>query len=79
MTAVSSRRVVVVAVAASALFHAEGSALNRIVTTCFVVKLVAHMVDREGNSSAEVRATIASVARIGVLDRKDELVNLALG
>jgi hypothetical protein len=77
MTAVSSRRVVVVA--ASVLFHAEGSALDRIVTTCFVVKLVAHIVDREGNSLAEVRATIASVAGIGVLDRKDELVNLALG
>jgi hypothetical protein len=77
MTAVSSRRVVV-AVAAGVLFHAEGSALDRIVTTCFVVKLVAHMVDREGNSSAEVRATIASVAGIGVLNRKDKLVNLAL-
>jgi hypothetical protein len=58
VAAASSRRVVVTVVAivtvVSVLFCTEGSALNRIVTTCFVVELVAHVVDRESNSSSEV-------------------------
>jgi hypothetical protein len=62
VAAASLRRIVVAVVLASVLSRAEGSALNRIVTTCFVVELVAHVVDRESNSLLEVRATIASVA-----------------
>jgi hypothetical protein len=62
VAAASLRRVVVAVVLASVLSRAEGSTLNRIVTTCFVVKLVTHVVDRESNSLLEVRATIASVA-----------------
>jgi hypothetical protein len=64
VAAASSRRVVfaVVAVVAGVLLRTEGGALNRIVTACFVVELVAHVVDRKSNSSSEVRATIASVA-----------------
>jgi hypothetical protein len=76
VAAASSRRVVVAVV--GVLFRTEGGALDRIVTACFVVELVAHVVDRESDSSSEVRATIASVAWIGVLDSEDELVDLAL-
>jgi hypothetical protein len=76
VAASSSRRVVVAVV--GVLFRTKGSALNRIVTACFVVKLVAHVVDRESYSSSEIRATIASVARVGVLDSEDKLVYLAL-
>jgi hypothetical protein len=58
VAAASSRRVIVAVIAivtvVSVLFCTKGSALNRIVTTCFVVKLVAHVVDRESNSSLEV-------------------------
>jgi hypothetical protein len=83
VTAASSRRVVVaiviVAVAASVLFRPEGSTLDRIVTTRFIDELVTHVVDGESDSSSEVRATIASVAWIGVLDSEDELVHLAHG
>jgi hypothetical protein len=64
VAAASLRRVViaVIAVVASVLLRTKGSALNRIVTACFVVKLVVHVVNRESNSLLEVRATIASVA-----------------
>jgi hypothetical protein len=80
VAAASSRRVVVavVAVVAGVLLRTKGGALDRIVTACFVVELVAHVVDRESDSSSEVRATIASIAWIGVLDSEDELVDLAL-
>jgi hypothetical protein len=58
VAAASSRRVVVAVIAVvtvvSVLFCTKGSALNRIVTTCFVVELVAHVVNRESNSSSEV-------------------------
>jgi hypothetical protein len=58
VAAASLRRVVVTVIAVvtivSVLFYTKGSALNRIVTTCFVVKLVAHVVNRESNSSLEV-------------------------
>ena len=80
MATASSRRVVVAVVAVlGVLFRTEGSALDRIVTACFFVELVAHVIDRESNSSSEVRATIASVAWVGVLNSEDELVHLALG
>jgi hypothetical protein len=64
VAAASLRRVIVavVAVIAGVLLRTEGGALNRIVTACFVVELVAHVVDRESDSLSEVRATIASVA-----------------
>jgi hypothetical protein len=63
VAAASSRRVVIAVIAViGVLFRTKGSALNRIVTTRFVVKLVTHVVDRESNSLSEVRATIASVA-----------------
>jgi hypothetical protein len=58
VAAASLRRVIVAVVAVitvvSVLFCTKGSALNRIVTTCFVVELVAHVVDRESDSSSEV-------------------------
>jgi hypothetical protein len=64
VAAASSRRIIVavVAVVASVLLRTEGGVLNRIVTACFVVELVAHVVNRESDSLSEVRATIASVA-----------------
>jgi uncharacterized membrane protein len=64
VTAASLRRVVVavIAVVVGVLLRTKGGALNRIVTACFVVKLIAHVVDRESNSLLEIRATIASVA-----------------
>jgi hypothetical protein len=61
--AASLRRVIVTVVAVvSVLFRTKGSALNRIVTACFVVKLITYIVNRESNSLLEVRVTIASVA-----------------
>jgi hypothetical protein len=79
VAAASSRRVVVAVITViSVLFRTKGSALNRIVIACFIVKLVAHMVNRESYSLLEIRATIASVAQVGVLNSEDELVYLAL-
>jgi hypothetical protein len=58
VAAASLRRVVVtivtVVTVVSVLFCTKGSALNRIVTTCFVVKLIAHIVNRESNFLLEV-------------------------
>jgi hypothetical protein len=60
--AASLRRVVTVVAVVSVLFRTKGSALNRIVTACFIIKLVAYIVNRESNFLLEVRVTITSVA-----------------
>jgi hypothetical protein len=64
VAAASLRRVVVtvIAVVAGVLLSTKGGVLNRIIIACFVVELVAHVVNRESDSLLEVRATIASVA-----------------
>jgi hypothetical protein len=38
----------------SVLFYTEDITLNRIVTTCFIVKLVVYIVNRESNFLLEV-------------------------
>jgi hypothetical protein len=55
VAAASSRRVAVAVVTVvGVLFCTEGRALHSIVATCFVVELVAHVVDGESDSLSEV-------------------------